>query len=150
MKLEGVLGTIFGPVTTSFNLLAGPGLGFKPAGLVDGVTNFYSPDSVVGGSLPLVGTEAGFNAGCGACGPVDRWQGVTFAGLAVGDYQFTWIPIANPTAQWDILNTNMDGVFHIGQTVITPGIPEPETYAMMLAGLGLLGFVARRRKQKNA
>lgn len=26
-------------------------------------------------------------------------------------------------------------------------IPEPETYAMMLAGLGLLGFFARRRKQ---
>jgi hypothetical protein len=28
-------------------------------------------------------------------------------------------------------------------------IPEPETYAMMLAGLGLLGFMARRRKQKE-
>lgn len=26
-------------------------------------------------------------------------------------------------------------------------IPEPETYAMMLAGLGLIGFVARRRKR---
>ena len=26
-------------------------------------------------------------------------------------------------------------------------IPEPETYAMMLAGLGLTGFVARRRRQ---
>ena len=25
-------------------------------------------------------------------------------------------------------------------------VPEPETYAMMLAGLGLLGFTARRRK----
>jgi hypothetical protein len=25
-------------------------------------------------------------------------------------------------------------------------VPEPETYAMMLAGLGLLGFAARRRK----
>ena len=25
-------------------------------------------------------------------------------------------------------------------------VPEPETYAMMLAGLGLMGFVARRRK----
>ncbi len=26
-------------------------------------------------------------------------------------------------------------------------IPEPETYAMLLAGLGLMGFIARRRKQ---
>ena len=32
---------------------------------------------------------------------------------------------------------------------VTP-IPEPETYALMLAGLGLLGFHARRRKQKEA
>lgn len=27
-----------------------------------------------------------------------------------------------------------------------PPIPEPETYAMLLAGLGLIGFMARRRK----
>jgi hypothetical protein len=31
-----------------------------------------------------------------------------------------------------------------------PVVPEPETYALMLAGLGLLGFVARRRKQRAA
>jgi hypothetical protein len=28
-------------------------------------------------------------------------------------------------------------------------VPEPETYAMLLAGFALLGFVARRRKQKE-
>ena len=29
-------------------------------------------------------------------------------------------------------------------------VPEPESYAMMLAGLGLMGLVGRRRKQKAA
>lgn len=29
-------------------------------------------------------------------------------------------------------------------------VPEPETYAMLLAGLGLMGFVARRRQRKLA
>ncbi len=36
-----------------------------------------------------------------------------------------------------------------GRLLMVP-IPEPETYAMMLAGLGLMGFVARRRKQRQA
>jgi hypothetical protein len=47
------------------------------------------------------------------------------------------------------INTNwaLDGV-----TVNAPSVavPEPETYAMLLAGLGLLGFVAGRRKPKAA
>jgi hypothetical protein len=34
-------------------------------------------------------------------------------------------------------------------TIAIAPIPEPETYAMMLAGLGLLGFVGRRRKQRS-
>lgn len=29
-------------------------------------------------------------------------------------------------------------------------VPEPETYALMIAGLGILGFAARRRKQAEA
>lgn len=32
----------------------------------------------------------------------------------------------------------------------TPPIPEPETYAMMLAGLGLLGINARKRLKRNS
>jgi hypothetical protein len=30
-----------------------------------------------------------------------------------------------------------------------PAVPEPETYALMLAGLGIMGFVARRRRQQR-
>lgn len=32
---------------------------------------------------------------------------------------------------------------------LVSGVPEPETYAMMLGGLGLMGFVARRRQKRG-
>lgn len=38
---------------------------------------------------------------------------------------------------------------HQDQMMATP-VPEPETYMMLLAGLGLMGFVARRRRQGAA
>ena len=37
---------------------------------------------------------------------------------------------------------------HLYYTYANP-IPEPETYAMMLAGLGMLGFTAKRRRASN-
>jgi hypothetical protein len=37
-----------------------------------------------------------------------------------------------------------------GSTVIISAVPEAETYAMMLAGLGLVGFMARRRRLASA
>jgi len=43
-----------------------------------------------------------------------------------------------------------DGLsFTSASGVFASPVPEPETYAMLLAGLGLLGFAARRRKQKE-
>ena len=33
------------------------------------------------------------------------------------------------------------------ETFVVRGVPEPETYALMLAGLALVGFVARRRQR---
>jgi len=33
----------------------------------------------------------------------------------------------------------------VGLSFVTTPVPEAETYAMMLAGLGLIGFVVRRR-----
>jgi len=35
----------------------------------------------------------------------------------------------------------------VADNVTVTAVPEPETYAMLLAGLGLLGFMARRRKE---
>ena len=35
------------------------------------------------------------------------------------------------------------------QFEVTP-VPEPETWAMLLAGIGLMGAVARRRRTSNA
>jgi hypothetical protein len=34
------------------------------------------------------------------------------------------------------------------QLYMTAPVPEPETYAMMLAGLGLIGFFGNRRRRK--
>lgn len=42
--------------------------------------------------------------------------------------------------------TGATGFSQISTLTISP-VPEPETYAMLLAGLGLLGFAARRRQQ---
>jgi hypothetical protein len=50
-------------------------------------------------------------------------------------------PMSSATGAYSITLTTASGV---------APVPEPETYAMMLAGLGLLGVVARRRKQKSA
>ena len=34
---------------------------------------------------------------------------------------------------------------YLDNVSVTTAVPEPESYAMMLLGLGLLGFMARRK-----
>jgi hypothetical protein len=59
----------------------------------------------------------------------------------------------NPTGFLTGLTFVTDGSFTGTMTPISidvAAVPEPEAYAKMLAGLSLVGFAARRRKQKAA
>jgi len=72
---------------------------------------------------------------------------VTDAYTAVG---LGWV---NPTGPGHVYVLNLTNpeteTIHQDQLYMVP-VPEPETYAMLLAGLGLMGFVARRRQRKLA
>jgi len=47
-----------------------------------------------------------------------------------------------------ITSFNMTGTSLSNYRAYAAPVPEPETYAMLIAGLGLVGFMARRRKQQ--
>lgn len=94
-------------------------------GLNDGVTLFS-------GSLFVSTTATTYNA---------NWAGIDQLRISIGG-DFVDHPDLVITGQhWALDNLTYNN---------TAPIPEPETYAMLLAGLGLLGFAARRRKLKES
>ena len=48
----------------------------------------------------------------------------------------------------DISFTTPNNEYYYGATV--GSVPEPETYALFMAGLGVMGFIARRRKNSQS
>ena len=66
---------------------------------------------------------------------------LTFNGLASGAHVFVW-------ARSGGVNSGSLRIDDFSATVTA--VPEPETYAMMLAGLGAIGFMSRRRKAAQA
>jgi len=48
-----------------------------------------------------------------------------------------------------VVFTSTTNAFETDNHAIVSAVPEPETYAMLLAGLGLLGWHARRRQRKE-
>lgn len=80
-------------------------------------------------------------------GPDSGWLEMTF-GSGVGEAPVgTTAFIVNVTNYYDAFGTNTPIV---GLDFEAAPVPEPETYAMMLAGLGALGFMSRRRRANKA
>jgi hypothetical protein len=56
-----------------------------------------------------------------------------------GSYSFSYLNVGG-----DNVGVLLDNV-----SVSVSAVPEPETYAMLLAGLGLVGFISRRRRKTS-
>lgn len=71
---------------------------------------------------------------------------VSTGGVSTKSFSFT---TGNTAGQQLLTFSSVGGDRYSGavlDNVAIKAVPEPETYAMMLGGLGLLGFMARRRK----
>jgi hypothetical protein len=86
--------------------------------------------SLYTGAGTLVSTGTSLQSGA-----IDVWT-VTSSNLAAGDY---YLQVRGT------LVSSTSGAF--GGAVMLAPVPEPETYGMLLAGLGLVGFMARRRRK---
>jgi hypothetical protein len=96
------------------------------------------------------------NAGCatggtnGACFSSSPPMALTSSMVFSIDFAGSGLDFSSPHLKVNFLtgigDTTATGDL-LSQNIPMAPIPEPETYALMLAGLSAMGFVARRRKQ---
>jgi hypothetical protein len=105
---------------------------------IEGTTANYIPVTIQA-SAPLDGATANWTAQAGVNLPATGWGGVD--GL-VGSVRLT---ISNQLYIDGVASIAKEFVNISTSTVATP-VPEAKTYAMLLVGLGLVGFMARRAR----
>ena len=114
--------------TWSFTLLAPSSTSFLAS-----QTFAVAEGAITDFSAVLNSTSFGMTTGAGS--QTLSWNGALTAGTYVVSITGT---------------TGLSGArYGASVSAIPAPVPEPETYAMMLGGLGLLAFTARRRKQKD-
>lgn len=116
---------------------------------VMGATEFFGYSADLFGSSRNIITISAYGLDGSLVGQVSYTETGDFtAPLTIGGVgQFHSV-----TVDQTLYNTNSGGIaldlIQFGNISIA-AIPEPQTYAMLLAGLGLLGFMARRKKRNT-
>jgi len=102
------------------------------------------------GSLSNTGLSEGvnairLNANATSTSPdYAEYNGIRSGLVSFNDYK----PLLSNPSNWTVDSINgtyTTTVPNTSEFTVAAAVPEPETYAMMLAGLGLLGFAARRK-----
>lgn len=97
--------------------------------------NFYGAPSIKTGVVSAAGSSQSLSFDNAASTPTNMgWAHQSFIFVATGTS--TVLSFASAT--------NGNAGLALDNVSVTP-VPEPETWALMLAGLGLVGFAARRR-----
>jgi hypothetical protein len=63
----------------------------------------------------------------------------------LGNDKTAWLAAISNTANWATATALPTGSISVASIVVTPSVPEPESYALMFTALGLFGLLARRR-----
>jgi len=154
---EGLTYTLTGDLATgSFNLTI-EGINVAGVDTRGGRTfledlSFNPPTGYTGASLGgLAAIDGGLNSsGCNGTGNFFCFDGVHEAvnGSTMSlDFTITASSFEGYVPHLKVDWNGSENNYNLVSTNMVAAVPEPETYAMFLAGLGAMGFVARRRQK---
>ena len=163
---------IIDDVTNLFTLSLGNLAALGPNAMATGLAVSYSGSipaiSNVSGGVAAVNTtnapapagafSFGFNIGAGGNQPQSMLTSGEMVTWNATDFNLSQLTTVTPINALNFYGGSFalriqgtgqgsDGNGWYGGTIAA--VPEPETYAMMLAGLGLIGFVGMRRREKS-